>query len=789
MKGVLSCLLALMLALSITPSVFAEETVGSTTNNVDAINGDDTQEGVGTTTDKAYKTEETVGGTTNNVDAINGDDTPEETVGGTTNNVNAINGDDTPEETETVGGTTIYVDANNGDDAQKGVGTTAEKAYRSIGEAVKAAKSGDTIKLAEGLYSLYEVCGGGTKGGPDNTEYTKNKDLTFIGAGPEKTKWGIGAKVPNPQNFGTEYNSDYSFDGRDTQEKKETVTFENMTLQAASKDYLGFAGTDKTIVENCVINGKTCYWGYETATFRNTTFNCPNYDYAIWTYSSPVMTFDNCTFNTTGKVINVYTDYGAGKHDIKVNFNGCKVYNSGLNFLSKPVLNINDSNMENYKYAINISGNNVVEGIKTDRISCSRLFGFSGKPGNNTGRTIVNFGNTTVWQDGKMVDARKYHYSGVTADGVTYNNNVKGSNVSLYAEGYKDNVVNTKTSEWKQNADRKIFRTVTIECGYCGYKETFDEYQGKLTYDANGGIGTMSAKIDVAGKIVTVAQNEFTRNDYTFTGWNTQADGKGTAYKPGDNFTLTDNDAVLYAQWSKNAPAQVKVSYDANGGTGTMESITGDVGSKIVIGQNGFAQSGYTFTGWNTQADGMGTAYKPGDNFILTDKDTVLYAQWSKNAPAQVKVSYDANGGTGTMEFIIGDVGSKIVIEQNGFARSGYTFTGWNTQADGKGTAYKAGDSFTLTNKDTVLYAQWSKNSGSAGTGTNGTAKPSAGTGTNGTAKPSAGTGTKGTAKPTDSPKTGDNSNLALWFALLFVSGGAVTATTIYGRKNKRSVK
>ena len=249
-------MLALVLALSITPSVFAEETVGSTTNNVDAINGDDTQDGVGTTTDKAYKTEETVGGTTNNVDAINGDDTPEETVGGTTNNVNAINGDDTPE--ETVGGTTIYVDANNGDDAQEGVGTAKEKAYKSIGEAVKAAKSGYTIKLAKGNYSLYEVCG---KQGTNNAEYTKNKDLTFIGAGPEETKWGIGAKVPNPQNFGTEYNSDYSFDGRDTKEKKETVTFKNMTLQAASDNYLGFAGTDKTIVENCVINGKTFYWG------------------------------------------------------------------------------------------------------------------------------------------------------------------------------------------------------------------------------------------------------------------------------------------------------------------------------------------------------------------------------------------------------------------------------------------------------------------------------------------------------------------------------------------------
>ena len=660
-------MLALVLALSITPSVFAEETVGSTTNNVDAINGDDTQDGVGTTTDKAYKTEETVGGTTNYVNAINGDDTPK----------------------------TIYVDAIKGNDTQDGVGTTAEKAYQRIGEAVKAAKSGDTIKLAKGLYSLYDVCGGGTKGGPDNTKYTKNKDLTFIGAGPEETKWGIGAKFPNPQNFGTEYNSDYSFDGRGTKEKKETVTFKNMTLQAASKNYLGFAGTDKTIVENCVINGKTFYWGYTSATFRNTTFNCPTLDYAIWTYSSPVMTFDNCTFNSSGKVINVYTDSGAGNNDITVYFNGCTVNGWSV----KPVLNINDYNMGDYKYVINISGDNTVTGVDVDRDTCSRLFGFGGKAAtNNKGKTVVNFGNTTVWQDGKMVDAEAYHNSGVTENGVTYANNVDGSNDSLYAEGYKDNALVTTYGEWSANEDGMITRDVTKKCTYCGYEKKVKEYQVKLTYDANGGEGTIDSATGAAGESVPVAENVFTRNNYTFTGWNTQADGKGTAYKPGDNFTLTDKDTVLYAQWSKNAPAQVKVSYDANGGTGTMESITGDVGS-------------------------------------------------------------------------------KIVIEQNGFARSGYTFTGWNTQADGKGTAYKAGNSFTLTDKDTVLYAQWSKNSGSTGTGTKGTAKPSAGT------------GTKGTAKPTDSPKTGDNSNLALWFALLFVSGGAVTATTIYGRKNKRSVK
>ena len=599
---------------------------------------------------------------------------------------------------EPVSGTTIYVDAINGNDAQDGVGTTAEKAYQSIGEAVKAAKSGDTIKLAKGNYSLYEVCG--KNGAADNTEYTKNKDLTFIGAGPEETKWGIGAEVPDPANFGTEYNSDYSFDVRGTKEKKETVTFKNMTLQAASKDYLGFAGTDHTIVEDCVINGKTFYWGYETAIFSNTIFNCPPSDYAIWTYSSPVMTFDNCTFNSTGKVINVYTDFGAGKNDIIVNFNGCTVNNSVWSL--KPVLNINDSNMGNYKYVINISGNNVVNGVVTDKTTCSRLFGYGGKSDdNNKGKTIVNFGNTTVWQDGKMVDAKTYHNSGVTADGVTYTNDVEGSNDSLYAEGYKDHALVTTYGEWIANEDGTTTRDVTKKCQYCGYEEKVKEYQVKLTYDANGGEGTIDSATGAAGESVTVAENVFTRNNYTFTGWNTQADGKGTAYKPGDSFTLTDKDTVLYAQWSENAPAQVNVSYDANGGTGTMESMTGDVGSEIVIAQNGFARSGYTFTGWNTQADGKGTAYKAGDSFTLTDKDTVLYAQWNK----LVTVSFDLCGHGGanipSQTFVSGNKASEPAAPKE----DGWVFGGWYTE---KGCKYRFSFDSAVTS-DITLYAKWDR--------------------------------------------------------------------------------
>lgn len=378
---------------------------------------------------------------------------------------------------------TIYVDAINGDDSQKGVGTTADKAYQSIGEAVKAAESGDTIQLAAGCYSLYDVCG---KTGTSNVEYTRNKDLTFIGAGPEKTKWGIGATVPAPDKLGTEFNSDYSFDVRGT-EKKETVTFMNMTLQSAGADYLGFSGTDHTIVKDCVINGKTSYWGYTSATFTNTTFNCPIVEkkvlwftvkvgeYAIWTYCSPVMTFNNCTFNSYGKVINVYNENSEA--DYTINFNNCTV--NSIWSPTKQVLNIDDHIVKGF--TINITGDTVLNGYDTvnivDNKTCSRLFGFGGKDGNNAGKTIVKFDGETVWENGKMVNRAAYHTKGVKVDGVTYDNGGSGAKDILYAEGYKDNKFTTKEGTWTIDQDGNEIRTITKTCDYCGYQEKTIEYK------------------------------------------------------------------------------------------------------------------------------------------------------------------------------------------------------------------------------------------------------------------------------------------------------------------------
>ena len=351
--------------------------------------------------------------------------------------------------------TAVFAEDATGKLIPAGGAKIGETVYQTLEAAVTAAASGDTIQLGAGKYTLYK------KGAE-----TKGKDLTFVGQGADETTWGIGATMPDPDKFGTEYNGDYSFDGA------KTITFKDMTLQSAGADYLGFIRADQTVVEDCTINGKTFYWGYTSASFKNTTFNCPSGDYAIWTYSSPTMTFDSCTFNSSGKVINVFTDYGAGKNDIIVNFKGCTVNNTSPN---KAVLNINDSNMDKFKYILNISGNTTVTGVAVDKATCSRLFGFSGKAGNNTGRTIVNFGNTTVWAGGKMVDAKAYHNEGVTVDGVTYDNGGSGANDILYAEGYKDNAFTITYSEWTKNPDGTKTHTVTKTCNYCGYQESTTE--------------------------------------------------------------------------------------------------------------------------------------------------------------------------------------------------------------------------------------------------------------------------------------------------------------------------
>ena len=399
--------------------------------------------------------------------------------------------------------------------------------YEDLVEAVKAAESGDIIQLGEGNYTLYGVDSGAT---------TKGKDLTFVGLGADETAWNIGAEVPDPANYGTEYNGDYSFDGAGT------VTFQNMTLRSGKADYLGFIRADNTVVENCTINGKTFYWGYESATFTDTTFNCPSGDYALWTYSSPTMTFENCTFNSSGKVINVYTDYGAGKQDITVNFENCTVNNNS--FFSKQVLNVNDSNMGNYKYIINISGENKVSGISVDSTTCSRLFGFGGKAKtNNTGRLDVFIENTKVWGGGARVGEHAQNFKTGS-----YVNGKAPGNLNQYTEGYKDNAFEITPTEWEWIAEKDCYRrTVSRTCEYCGYNENKEENGYLVSYDLNEGEPAESEdytdEIVAEGTSITLKAAP-SKDGYVFAGW---SDGD-TTYKAGDAVTV-EHAMTFTAQW------------------------------------------------------------------------------------------------------------------------------------------------------------------------------------------------------------------------------------------------
>lgn len=410
-----------------------------------------------------------------------------------------------------------------------------EGSYETLEAAVRAAESGDTIILGEGNYTLY--------GKKSDIIKTKGKDLTFVGQGPDKTAWNIGAEVPDPANFGTEYNGDYSFDGA------KTVTFKNMTLRSGVVDYLGFIRIDNTVVENCVINGKTDYWGYTSAVFKDTTFNAPSSNYALWTYCSPTMTFNNCTFNANGKAINVYTDYSAGDHDITVNFNNCTVNSNFQSYVSmfsnnKTALNINDSNMGSHKYIININDPKTITAARDKTTTCSQMFGFGGKAAtNNKGKTDVYLNGELVWTNGKM-------------------------QTHSYTDGEHDQAFTTTYSEWKTIDARNEWRDVTKTCNYCGrlleeHKEIASVY--RLQYNLNEGVGDETANYNDAfyheNESVTLAAKP-TREGYEFAGWLSL---KGKLYNPGDELKLT-GDEVFTAQWKKDEPV-VNHTLTVTGGT------------------------------------------------------------------------------------------------------------------------------------------------------------------------------------------------------------------------------
>ena len=302
-------------------------------------------------------------------------------------------------------------------------------------------------------------------------------------------------------------------------------------------------------------------------------------------------------------------------------------------------------------------------------------------------------GGKTDPQTGKTDEKINVRDNGFTRDGYTF--------VTWNTQA------DCKGNAVKPNSEWTLRGSSTLYACWAGNAQT-------LTYHGNGATGgNTAAQSGKTGDELTTNANGFTRDGYTFVRWDTAKDGSGTAYGEGKNgvsqYVMKPAGNDLYAIWKAN-PASIRYR-DDYGATGSTPDTTGVTGQNVTIAQNGFTRPGYTFTGWarDRRTD---PSLQPGGRYTLTPGTTTLWAQW-KADPAHL--IYNSNSGsTSQTRRTDGVVDQTLTVIANPFTRSGYTFTGWNTQADGRGKAYAAGNGFRLVAdaksnpvNTSVLYAQW----------------------------------------------------------------------------------
>lgn len=221
-----------------------------------------------------------------------------------------------------------------------------------------------------------------------------------------------------------------------------------------------------------------------------------------------------------------------------------------------------------------------------------------------------------------------------------------------------------------------------------------------ISYNPNGGEGE-AFDVSVECGMGGTNKNTFTREGYTFVGWNTKADGTGDSYSDHQEL-LVENNITLYAQWEK----AFVLSYNPNGGNGEVYEVIVKEGTDKQIKDQIFYKTCYEFTGWNEKPDGTGTSYTWEQSISIT-KNMTLYAQWKLQT---YTISYNSNGGygEGTIYDENVDCGSTVTLKENIFTRDGYTFVGWNTEPGGTGVIYTESQDIELM-KDMTLYAQWEK--------------------------------------------------------------------------------
>jgi len=231
-----------------------------------------------------------------------------------------------------------------------------------------------------------------------------------------------------------------------------------------------------------------------------------------------------------------------------------------------------------------------------------------------------------------------------------------------------------------------------------------------VTYQGNGNeTGTVpqpQEKTHGTNLILSANTGDFQRTGYRFAGWNTQADGSGTDYAEGSTYT-SDTALTLYAKWTANS---YSVTYDANGATGgtvpDVKTKIHEVDLALAANKGNLVRTGYSFAGWNTQADGSGTDYAEGGTYTF-DGVLTLYAKW---VTTEYAVMLDKQEGSGGSDSIIATYDSAMPPATVP-ARDGYLFDGYYDQIGGAGNQYYSATMESLRNWDKTdnskLYAKW----------------------------------------------------------------------------------
>lgn len=301
-----------------------------------------------------------------------------------------------------------------------------------------------------------------------------------------------------------------------------------------------------------------------------------------------------------------------------------------------------------------------------------------------------------VLGDGDGYPIYVYAQTGYIDIGINY---PSGHYESLISQSFADN----PSIAW-QIDQNYVSNPTTWVWGTVNYSLSVTPYHS-INYNANGGTITSTGYPTYVADGDSVSQSSLPtakKTGYVFKGWEWDYDKGLILGNLSSMLSAVYGPVYLKAVW-ETEPVNYTLSYNANGGSGSMASQTVTEGQSTKLKTNTFMKSGYTFAGWNTRADGSGTSYSDGA-YATFYGNTTLYAQWQKYADPVI--TFDKNDGSGTTVSQTVPYGSSATLNANSFTRTGYAFSDWNTKADGSGTAYGDGASISPSSNMT-LYAQW----------------------------------------------------------------------------------